>query len=386
MKRITGFYFILFISFVLDLASYNRLYGQIENIPVSDNQAFIIDSKILKEQRNIWIHLPANYNTSIQRYPVLYLLDGEGHFKYVSELTDYLSGYDRNRTPEMIVVAIVNVNRSRDFTPEKKLSNTSDETHGNYKFFQFVQNELVPHIDKHYKTQPYRVLCGHSLAGLFSLYAQSLNPDLFQASILMSPVVLYGENRDLLNQYHSTLNKHTYLSEKMFITLGDEDPKNTDALKNLLNAYAPPHLTWKFQKYNDENHFSVTYKSFYDGLKFIYQNWFIDNYNPVIQSYAELQMHFDKLSDEFGYKTIPPEDLVNNLGYKQLRSGNIEEAIQFFRENIHNYPGSWNAYDSMGEAYLKKGDKKSAIENYKKSVSINPDNTEGKKILQQLEK
>ncbi len=41
-----------------------------------------------------------SYNTSNKRYPVLYLLDGEGHFKYVSELTDYLSGYDRNRAPE----------------------------------------------------------------------------------------------------------------------------------------------------------------------------------------------------------------------------------------------------------------------------------------------
>jgi tetratricopeptide (TPR) repeat protein len=171
----------------------------------------------------------------------------------------------------------------------------------------------------------------------------------------------------------------------MFITLGDEDTKSTDILKNVLTSDAPSGINWKFQKYNDENHFSVTYKSIYDGLKFIYSNWFIDNYNPTIQSYSELQSYFNKLSKEFAYKTIPPEDLVNNLGYRQLRSGHTEEAIKFFKENIRNYPYSWNAYDSLGEAYMKKGDKKTAIENYKKSVSINPGNIDGKEILKQLE-
>lgn len=153
----------------------------------------------------------------------------------------------------------------------------------------------------------------------------------------------------------------------------------------MLTSDASSGINWKFQKYNDENHFSVTYKSIFDGLKFIYSNWFIDNYNPTIQSYSELQSHFNKLTDEFGYKVVPPEELVNNLGYRQLRSGNTEEAIIFFKENIRNYPNSWNAYDSLGETCLKKGDKKSAIENYKKSVNINPDNKDGKEILKQLE-
>ncbi|KUY30659.1 alpha/beta hydrolase-fold protein [Elizabethkingia ursingii] len=384
MNKIIKLCFVLFINIIVCFGAFTNLYGQIETIPLSDNKAIVIDSKVLKEQRSIWIHFPISYNTSNKRYPVLYLLDGEGHFKYVSELTDYLSGYDRNRIPEMIVVGIVNVSRSRDFTPGKENNNTYDAA-GNSKFFQFVQDELVPYIDQNYKTQPYRILSAHSLAGLFSLYVQARNPYLFQASVLISPVVLYGENKDVLNQYQAALKKNKSISEKMFITLGDEDTKSIDILKNVLTSDAPSGINWKFQKYNDENHFSVTYKSIYDGLKFIYSNWFIDNYNPTIQSYSELQSYFNKLSKEFAYKAIPPEDLVNNLGYRQLRSGHTEEAIKFFKENIRNYPNSWNAYDSLGEAYMKKGDKKTAIENYKKSVSINPDNMDGKEILKQLE-
>ena len=53
--------------------------------------------------------------------------------------------------------------------------------------------------------------------------------------------------------------------------------------------------------------------------------------------------------------------------------------------NIENFPDSWNVYDSLGEAYMKNGNKELAIKNYKKSLEINPDNVNGKKFLNKLE-
>src|ERR1700733_7844598 len=84
--------------------STNKIYSQLDTIPANNEKAFLLNSKILNEPRSIWIHLPSDYISTNQTYPVIYLLDGDGHFKYVSELVDYLSGYDRNRIPEMIVV------------------------------------------------------------------------------------------------------------------------------------------------------------------------------------------------------------------------------------------------------------------------------------------
>ncbi|MCJ7933354.1 MAG: tetratricopeptide repeat protein [Chryseobacterium sp.] len=77
----------------------------------------------------------------------------------------------------------------------------------------------------------------------------------------------------------------------------------------------------------------------------------------------------------------PTENFVNNRGYKQLRSGNINRAIEVFLNNTKNYPNFWNVYDSLGEAYMLKGNKKSAIENYEKSIQLNPNNTDGKEML-----
>ena len=63
---------------------------------------------MLGEQRSIRVHLPEDYYPTTQAYPVLYLLDGEGHFKYVSKLVNYLSDYDRNRISQTMVVAVLN--------------------------------------------------------------------------------------------------------------------------------------------------------------------------------------------------------------------------------------------------------------------------------------
>ncbi|MBC9797773.1 alpha/beta hydrolase-fold protein [Sinomicrobium weinanense] len=364
--------------------------AQPDSIPVNNDNALLLHSKMLNEPRSIWVHLPAAYNSTKKPYPVLYLLDGEGHFKYVSGLVDYLSGYDRNRIPEMIVIAIPNIDRGRDLTPVQLFNGKTDRTgtsntDGGHQFLQFIQNELIPYVDTNYRTAPYRILAGHSLAGLFSLYTKVTNPDLFNATILMSPAIgMDGGNTKILDDFKSFLKSHQDLSDKFFISIGNENTRAVDSIVEQLRMFAPESMDWEFKKYEAENHFSVTYKSMFDALKFICKNWFIDNYATANMTYDEIRSHFDKLSEEFGYTMVPREDFMNNYGYKQLRSNNIDAAIEIFKQNIKNYPGSWNAYDSMGEAYMKKGKRQLAIDHYEKSISLNPDNKGGKEMLKKL--
>jgi tetratricopeptide (TPR) repeat protein len=100
--------------------------------------------------------------------------------------------------------------------------------------------------------------------------------------------------------------------------------------------------------------------------------------------YRDIELHFNKLSKEFGYIIKPAEDFVNNCGYMQLHLHNIDGAIDIFKQNIKNYPNSFNVYDSMGEAYMLKGEKLMAIKNYEKSIQLNPHNDNGKKMLEKL--
>ena len=69
------------------------------------------------------------------------------------------------------------------------------------------------------------------------------------------------------------------------------------------------------------------------------------------------------------------ENRMNGLGYQYLQSGNIDDAIEIFKLNVLAYPESWNVYDSLAEAYMNKGENALAIENYQKSLELNPQNT-----------
>lgn len=62
------------------------------------------------------------------------------------------------------------------------------------------------------------------------------------------------------------------------------------------------------------------------------------------------------------------------------------EALETFKANTRLFPNSWNVYDSYGEALLKYGQKEEAIKMYKKSVQLNPDNQNGKKVLEGISK
>jgi tetratricopeptide (TPR) repeat protein len=78
------------------------------------------------------------------------------------------------------------------------------------------------------------------------------------------------------------------------------------------------------------------------------------------------------------------EGTLNGLGYRLLFSGKESDAVTVFQKNVQQYPQSSNVYDSLGEAYAKVGKKDLAIENYEKSLQLNPKNDNGVQALKKL--
>ncbi len=79
------------------------------------------------------------------------------------------------------------------------------------------------------------------------------------------------------------------------------------------------------------------------------------------------------------------ENEINAVGYQLMGIGKMKEAIAVFNLNVAEFPESSNVYDSLGEAYMNDGNKTLAIENYKKSVSMDPNNENGKEMLKKLQ-
>ena len=89
-----------------------------------------------------------------------------------------------------------------------------------------------------------------------------------------------------------------------------------------------------------------------------------------------------KKSEKYALK----EEEINTAGYQLLQSGKVKEAIEVFKLNVDAFPTSGNSYDSLGEAYLKDGNKQLAIVNYKKAVELDPSNENAKKVLEEISK
>jgi tetratricopeptide (TPR) repeat protein len=78
------------------------------------------------------------------------------------------------------------------------------------------------------------------------------------------------------------------------------------------------------------------------------------------------------------------ESQLNDLGYRLMTRGKLKEAVRVLRLNVEAYPQSSNAYDSLGEAYMKDGDREMAIENYEKSLKLDPANQNAVEMLKKL--
>jgi tetratricopeptide (TPR) repeat protein len=70
---------------------------------------------------------------------------------------------------------------------------------------------------------------------------------------------------------------------------------------------------------------------------------------------------------------IGSENEVNLYAYRLMGEGKVKNAVEIFKENVKKHPASWNAYDSLAEAYGRDGDKKLAIENYKAALAKSPE-------------
>ncbi|RLD89626.1 MAG: hypothetical protein DRJ29_16425 [Bacteroidetes bacterium] len=331
----------------------------------SRNQTSVINSDILEEDRRISIYLPDGYNNSKASYPVLYLLDGGTHLQHASGAADYLSG--RGIVPDIILVAIHNIDRSRDFSPVHV--ENIPTSGGAEKFLGFLSEELVPYMDESYRTAGFNILLGHSFGGTFIAYTLLAEPDLFDAYLAVSPYLMYADNL-VVNESSEKL--MPFSDTKFFyMTVGNEDPyfETLEKYASIMQEKAGESVEFKYVKMPEENHGTTPYLTVFSGLKFIFSEWRLPP--EMMQGDLDgIDEHYRNVSEKYGIEIATPELVINALGYRYLQAGDYESAITVFKQNAERYPGSANVYDSLGEAYENNGEGEEAAKNYAKAVKL----------------
>jgi predicted alpha/beta superfamily hydrolase len=355
-----------------------------------------IHSKILSEERAYWVSLPESYGDklkSYKRYPIIVLLDGHIHFKSSVGMIQFMSR-ERNgsrQVPEMIVVGITNVNRERDFTPDKIITKRKNNMGGGDNFLAFLEQELIPKIENEYRTIPYRILFGHSLGGLLTTHAYLQEHSTFNSFLSIDPS--FGSWTDSIMDKKIELINEKVFTRPIYIATanwGKRNIRNRDRhvrFYESLNSKCKGKYKGKLEYFENENHSTVPLPSFYNGISYIF-NGYNYSYRDATNR-EELVNHFKKISHGLSYDFLPPEELVNRVGYSKLRNRKEEErkmALDFFNLNVENYPESYNAYDSLGEAELEFGSKEKALKSFERSLELNPNNENAKIMISKINK
>jgi predicted alpha/beta superfamily hydrolase len=402
-----------FFLIIFFIAFCSSSYGQSDK-KITIGEIDSIESKILKEKRNIWVHVPESYQATQKSYPVIYLLDGDAHFFSVVGMLRQLSTTNGNTiTPEMIVVGIPNTDRTRDLTPTHieadpfMDSNALKTSGGSEKFISFLEKELIPYIDSKYPTEPYKMLIGHSFGGLTVMQVFARHTNLFNSYISIDPSMWWDEQR-LLKETQKTLEDKKFEGKTLYLgvantlyegldiatvqkdtSIGSRHIRSILELKSYFEKNNQNGLKYQGKYYVDEDHGSVPLITEYDAFRFIFDYYPLkltpmDFFDPSIDLADKYEKHFANVSKQMGYQVKPAENTINGMGYQLLSQKQFKRAEKLFKLNVANYPQSSNVYDSYGDYFVAMKDNKNAIIQFKKALSLK-DNEETKKKLEKLQ-
>lgn len=352
-------------------------------------------SDILEEQREIWIHLPEDFESSKQ-YPVIYVLDASQHFYAITGMLKQLTPW---QIPNAIIVGITNTDRIRDFTPTKvpfQRGHKSETSGGAGEFVKFINEELKPYISENYPIENNSTIIGHSTGGLFVLYAFLHHENTFDNYLAIDPS-LWWDKEDLVKKAQDQLQKSKRKDKTLYIAVANSLGEKMDTVKvrkdksevteqiraNLnfhdLLVANKKELNFNWEYFSQEDHGSVVIPAQYNGLRSLF-SWFpfpeMWRFNTpkkysADQLTAPFYAHYEKLSVHMKREVKPDWQLLNDIGFYMLEGHKLpKKALAYLEMNAAFYPNESKSFLALGNFYLSRKNKSEAIKHYKKAVEI----------------
>ncbi len=334
-----------------------------------------LNSTVLNQERDAYLALPVGYQTSNKNYPVVYVLDGESYFPIA--VSAYRTLASSGRMPPAIIVGITCKDRFYDFTPapgkdfDVPAEVFKNGAGGADKYLTHLETELIPFIEKNYRTETFRIIVGHSLGGLLALHAMTTKPKLFQAYINIDGS-LFWDNDKVANSVIELIKKNPDFKSNLYWVRAQMPreywfPANIRLLDALTNS-KPAGLKFSLIELDHEEHSSLIYPGLYFGLRWIFADYKMEfSQNTTL---ASLTNYYEKLSHDYGYKLTIPEPALNNLTGQGLHLKKIKQAVAAAELWTQLYPKSTRAFDQLGASYEADSQWEKAVKAYRSAQAL----------------
>ena len=352
----------IFLSVLTLITIVTANFAQVKGSPISIGTNYTINSKILDKDREIQIYLPDSYDTSTEKYPVLYILDGQWFFSNGVSIQKSLR--TPGAIPEMIVVGITNIRSLR-----RGLFSDGE------KFTSFLKEEVIQFVDANFRTTKERVIFGWEAAAYYISEMILKEKNLFSGAIITdggyaSEEMVKGFNSDKeIYLYMANSRKDIY-----YIS-------SSDGFNESLKKVNPKNLRWKYELFNDEVHETMPHLAMYKGLRYYYHNYDALVFESI-QSYVKagglpyLKSYIKGREKRFGSDNSVNESTQNSLIWLGLNRNNFKYFSLFmdqFKEVLKTNRYA-NAYwqNKFGQFYLKHKDYKNAIKFFEIGIKEYP--------------
>lgn len=335
-----------------------------------------ITSQKLSEDREIKISLPPSYSKNKnQQYPLLILLDGDFLFDPFYGTLSY--GYYWDDLPEVIIVAISqNKNNEREFDCETD-PETGLPTEKGEKFFEFIGMELIPTIQKNYRTAPFRIVAGLDVtAGFMNCYLYKDDP-VFNAYISLSPELPAGMEEQIPERL-AAITKNIFYYQ----CTADGDLKKMrtriQAMDEAIKKISKPTLNYKYEDFKGASHYSLVPHAIPSALYQIFSVYqpistteFQEKIAVLPSGYVDyLIAKYDVLEKELGLKLQVRMNDFKAIEAAIIKNKAYNEFDQLAQLASKDYPKTMLADYHMAQMYEKKGDNARAVKSYMKAFQM----------------
>lgn len=340
-----------------------------ETISLGEASRIPIYSKAQEQNRHLLVHLPDDYTESNKRYPVLYLIDGERHFKHAIISTQLLQ--NQQRVPELIIVAISNNDkRPHDHDPDR----------GKEKFTLFIKNEVMSYVDKKYRTSGLNTLFGHTKAGWLTIELLASHPELFKNYISASAPLQFDQVK-IFNEILANSKTKDAPEKSLYFTLSNEAEETkpySDAFNNFVNLLAenpPKNIDWRYEFLSNHTHMTTSIPALYNGMTHVFSSY----QAPRFASYKEymdfggmhgMETHYKKRAEIYNIDKNVPENTLLNLASMLFNEGKTEVALQLYSTLTIDYPESAASFSGLGLVYSSMKQYGKSIKAHQKAVGL----------------